>query len=219
MDTNVLIERLARDLAPVRPLWRPAKRAAAWMLGAAAYVAALTVLLASQGPGVELADPRVWLPHLAALVTSSLASWAAFSSVVPGRSKRAVAWVALGALVWIATLSVASRWHSGVAAIAAAHHEWGCVGVILLGGAPLIAVLAVLLRRGAALAPGTTAACAALAVGALANVAACFWRPHAVDDVTLVWHGGALLGLLLVCALGGRFVLRGLGERAAAMRG
>ncbi len=33
--------------------------------------------------------------------------------------------------------------------------------------------------------------------GPLTNVGASFWRAHAVDDVTLVWHGGAILALVL----------------------
>jgi hypothetical protein len=70
-----------------------------------------------------------------------------------------------------------------------------------------------MLRRGAPFTPGTTAAFAALAVGALANIGACFWRPHAVDDVTLVWHGGTIFALVLACALGARLFPPAFGAR------
>jgi hypothetical protein len=73
--------------------------------------------------------------------------------------------------------------------------------------------MAALLRRGAPFTPGTTAAFAALAVGAVTNIGACFWRPHNVDDVTLVWHGGAILALVLACVLSARLVPAAVGTR------
>ena len=97
----------------------------------------------------------------------------------------------------------------------AARHEWWCVGVILIGGAPLLAALVVMLRRGATLTPTMTGALAAIAVGALANVAACFWRPHPNDDVTFVWHGGAILALVLLCVCGAGFVLKTVSRASA----
>jgi hypothetical protein len=206
MNTNELIQRLSRDLSPVEPLWRPERRATVWMAVAAIYVAVLTALLAKSGAGVDLASPRVWLPHVAAIATGLLASWAAFASTIPGHSRRPGVLAAIGALVWFAVVVVASRWHSDAATIVAARHEVACVGVIVLGGAPMLVAMAVMLRRGASFTPGTTAAFAALAVGALMNIGACFWRPHAVDDVTLVWHGGAILALVLACALGASLV-------------
>ena len=51
--------------------------AAAWLAAAAAYVAVLTLLLAKSGAPIELTSPRVWIPHLAAIVACLLASWAA----------------------------------------------------------------------------------------------------------------------------------------------
>lgn len=213
MNTNELIQRLSRDLAPVEPLWRPGSRAAAWLLVAAVYVAVLTALLANSGPPIDLASPRVWLPHVAAIAASLLASWAAFASVIPGHSRRPAILAVVGALAWFAAVVVDSHWHSDVATIVAARHEMACVGVIVLGGAPVLVAMAAMLRRGATFTPGTTAAFAALAVGALTNIGACFWRPHAVDDVTLFWHGGAILALVLVCAFGARLVPTAIGAR------
>jgi hypothetical protein len=213
MNTNELIQRLARDLPPVAPLWRPGKRAVTWLLAAAVYVAALTALLAKTGGPFEVAAPRVWLPHLTAIAACLLASWAAFASVIPGHSRRPAGWAAIGALVWIATVVVASRWDADVTTIVAARHEAACVVVIVGGGAPLIVAMAAMLRRGAPFTPGTTAAFAALAVGAITNIGACFWRPHAVDNVTLVWHGGAILALVVACVVAARLVPTAIGAR------
>jgi hypothetical protein len=67
-------------------------------------------------------------------------------------------------------------------------------------------VLAVMLRRGAPLTPGATAALAALAVAALANVGACLSLPHANSAITVVWHGGVVLVLAAVAALAARLL-------------
>ena len=67
-------------------------------------------------------------------------------------------------------------------------------------------VLTVMLRRGAPLNPAATAALAALAVGAMANVGACLSLPHANSAITLVWHGGVVLVLAAVAALTARLV-------------
>ena len=208
MNTNELIDRLAQELVPVKPLWRPAKRAAAWLLGAAIYVALLTLSMSAGGPSRGVAPPGVLVSQVAAIVTCFLASRAAFASVVPGHPKTVLVWPVLAAVFWLATLIGFAPWQSEPGAILAARHEWWCVGVILVGGAPLLASMVVMLRRGAALTPTMTGALAAIAVGALANIAACFWRPHPNDDVTLVWHGGAILALVLLCVCGAAFVLR-----------
>ena len=143
-----------------------------WLLVAAVYVVVLTALLAGGGAPIDLASPRVWLPHVAAIAASLLASWAAFASVIPGHSRRPAILAVVGALAWFAAVVVASRWHSDVATIVAARHEMACVGVIVLGGAPVLVAMAAMLRRGATFTPGTTAAFAALAIGALTNIGA-----------------------------------------------
>jgi hypothetical protein len=217
MNTNELIQRLSSDLTPVQPLWRPGRRALAWLALAAVYVAVLTGLLARSGAPLDFASPQIWLPHVAAISASLLASWAAFASVIPGHSNRPATWAVIGALVWFAAVVVASRWHSDVATIVGARHEIACVAVIVVGGTPLLVAMAAMLRRGAPFTPVTTAALAALAVGALTNVSACFWRPHAVDDITLVWHGGAILALVLICVVAARLVPTAIGARLGGL--
>jgi hypothetical protein len=213
MNTNELIERLAQSLAPVKPLWRPGKRAVAWLLGAATYVALLALSISEGG---TLSNPEgrgLLLTQIVAIATCFLASRAAFASVIPGYAKTVLVWPVLAAAVWLATLVWLAPWQTEPATVLAARHEWWCVGVILVGGAPLLGALVVMLRRGAAFTPATTGALAALAVGALANIAACFWRPHPNDDITLVWHGSAILALVLMCVCGAGFVLGGRGRR------
>ena len=206
MNTNDLIENLARGLKPVAPLWRPCRRAAAWSVGAALYLGILVVGMSAVRPDADGAGAGFWVSQIAAVVMGLLASLAAFASVVPGLPKHSRVWAALAALVWLGTLVVAAPWDFDWATVVAASHEWICIGFIVVGGAPLMLALTVMLRRGAPVNPGATAAFAVLAVGALANVGACLSLPHANSAITFAWHGGVVLALVSVAALAGRLV-------------
>lgn len=203
MKTEELVNRLARDLAPVKPLPPPARRAAAWLGGAALYIGVF-LFLTRMGGG-PLTDPKALLPQLAALATCVFAAGAAFASVVPGHSRGALLAPVIAGVIWIGMLAGGAVWSFD--AVAVARHELACVGLIVLGGAPLLAALAAMLRQGAPFRPAVTAALAAVAVGALASAGACFWRPHADGAITFVWHGGAIAVLVAVCLLGARWVL------------
>ncbi|MEO8464645.1 MAG: NrsF family protein [Gammaproteobacteria bacterium] len=208
MNTEDLIENLGQELRPVAPLWPPGRRAAAWCIGAAVYLGLLVAVMSTANARAGGAGVAFWASQIAAVVMGLLASRAAFVSVVPGLSKRSRLWaaVAVAALVWLATLVAASPRDFEWAAVLTTRHEWVCVGFIIIGGAPLMWMLAVMLRRGAPLHPAATAAFAALAVGALANVGACLSLPHANSAITFAWHGGVVLALVAVAALAGRFV-------------
>jgi hypothetical protein len=203
MNTNDLIDRLTRDLAPAPPLRNPWRRASAWLLVALAYVTALTLVMFD--PASAAGSPRTALlvPQLAALLTAVLAAAAAFASVVPGRNRKLRAWPAIAAVLWAGTLALGA---SAGGASDSPHREWLCVAQIVLGGVPLLAVLIFMLRRGAPLDAGLTAALAALAVGALTNVGACYSHPHTDNLLTLTWHGGAIAAMALLGFWMGRFV-------------
>jgi hypothetical protein len=206
MNTNDLIDSLAKGLAPVTPLWRPGKRAAAWVFAAAVYIAALAVGVSMRAPNAASADAAFWLTQIVAAATGVLACRAACASVVPGASIRAGAWAVLAGGFWLLTLVTARSQDVDWSQVPAASHEWLCVGFIVIGGAPLMLALTWMLRRGAPLRPGMTAAFAALAVGALANIGACVSLPHANGAITLAWHGGVVLTLVALAALSGRLV-------------
>ncbi len=214
MNTNDLIENLSRGLKPIAPLWRPDRRAAAWSIGAAVYLGVLVVGMGTVNARAGGAGTGFWASQIAAVVMGVLASRAAFASVVPGLPKRSRLWAVLAALVWLGTLVAASPRDFDWVTVVAASHEWVCVAFIVMGGAPLMWMLAVMLRRGAPLNPATTAAFAALAVGALANVGACLSLPHANSAITFAWHGGVVLALVAVAALTGHFVFAWSSERS-----
>jgi hypothetical protein len=203
MKTDELIEHLARNVTPVAPWPKPARRALVWWLGAVVYIVALAAVM-TRGGLLASGEARAWLPQAAALVASLVAVHGAFVSVVPGRATSPTVALAVAGLVWLGTLFAASGWAVPAAGIVAAQHEWACVALIAIGGAPLMIVLAAGLRRGAPLSPATTAALVALAAGTLANVGACWSLPHASNESTLVWHGGAVAALVVAGALAGR---------------
>jgi hypothetical protein len=206
MNTDDLIERMAQGLEPVTPLPSPGKRTAAWSLVAALYLGSLVLAMALINGVASASGTAFWLSQAAAIATGMLAGGAAFASVVPGIASRLSGWALAGAVVWLATLVATPPADAAWSAVAAAHHEWLCIGFIVIGGAPLAAGLAWMLRRGAPLSPATTAALAALAVATLANVGACLTLPHPNGAVTFAWHGGVVLALVVVAGLCGRVV-------------
>ena len=208
MNTNDLIETLAQGLEPKATLWRPGTRTAAWALGAAVYLGILVLTMSAINSHTGSAGAGFWASQIAAVVMGLLAGRAAFVSVVPGLPKRSRVWPVLAALVWLGTLAAASPPDFDWPTVLAASHEWVCVGFIVMGGVPLMWVLVAMLRRGAPLSPATTAAFAALAVAALANVGACLSLPHANSAITFAWHGGVVLILALVAALTGHLMFR-----------
>ena len=208
MNTDDLIERMAQGLEPVTPLPSPGKRAAAWSLAAGLYLGSLALAMALLNGVAGAGGTAFWLSQAAAIATGALASGAAFASVVPGFASRLQWWAAAGAVVWLATLLAAPPADADWSTVAAASHEWLCVGFIVIGGAPLGAGLAWMLRRGAPLSPATTAALAALAVATLANVGACLALPHPNSAVTFAWHGGVAVAVVVLGALCGRVVFR-----------
>jgi hypothetical protein len=209
MTTDTLIERLARELEPVRPLPRPAARAAMWIAGAAIFLGLVAVPLTSSADVAANTAGGVWffVPALLAVVTGIVAAMAAFASVVPGYPGRL--WIAAvtAAAAWAASLAIGARGRWSVPPDPALPSEWLCVALIVSSGTPLMFVIARMLRRGAPFNPPLTAALAALAVASLAHVSACFTHPHTNHAATFVWHGITLLVLVLVSVTMSRRIL------------
>ena len=105
LDTDALIDRLAGDAIPVRrvdPVW---KRVALWLcLG----VPPLLVIVLFHGLAVDMAtlmgDRRLLIEQGAALLTAIAAAAAAFSSVIPGASRRWLWLPAVPLAVWLLAL-------------------------------------------------------------------------------------------------------------------
>jgi len=211
MNTDRLIESLAQDLRPAPALRAPWARAGWWLLGAAAYLGILTLLMTSRADLLANGSSSgLVFSQIAAILTAAAAAAAAFASTVPAFSHRVLLLPAVAAMVWFGSLVGGAVWEwrqSGGADVAAASGEWLCVATIVFGGAPPGVGIGLMLRKGAPLTPRLTAALGVLAVAALANVSACVSHPHSSNAVTLVWHGSTILALLAGAVSGGRFLL------------
>jgi hypothetical protein len=215
LDTDDLIETMAQELQPVAPLPPHGKRAAAWLSGAALYVGALVFGLAWMNGIAGTAGAAFWWSQAAAVAVGVLAGAAAFESVVPGAASSLRWWAITAAVVWLGILAASLQGGVDWSAVAGANHEWLCVGFIVIGGAPLAAALVRMLRYGAPLAPATTAAYVVLAAASLAGVGACLALPHPNGAVTLVWHGGLTLLLVVAASAGGPLVFSWRSRRSA----
>lgn len=213
MNTDELIERLARDTVPVRPLPTPIARTVTWLALSVASVLVLLSLLSSDvGHIATMRPPRFWLEQLAAFSTGVAAAIAALVSVVPGRSRRAwllpiasaVTW--MGILAWGCIRDAEVKGSSGLTI----YPDWPCVVAMVLGAVVPVIVMMTMLRRGAPLTPRATAAFTALAGAGLSSVAACVSRPspHPTTITVVAWHLGTLAMLVLVGALVGRRLFR-----------
>jgi hypothetical protein len=207
METDDLIERIAQDGAPITRVSHPVRSGLAWGTGALVYFGLLVAARALMGQEPALDAPG-WLlfAQLAAAITALGAAVAAFTMVIPGASRRVLAWPAAAAVIWVGTLMVASIREPSFAG-PEAQREWLCVAMIVLGSAlPVIAMVRAL-RRGAPLSPGLTLSLSVLAGASLANVAACVSHPHTSSLVVMSWHGASIALLVVAASWLGRFVL------------
>jgi hypothetical protein len=105
MDTKDLIERLAADLKPVRPLWPPWARTVLWMGIALPYVAAVVWgKLTMVDPVQVVNDTRFMIEQAATLATAATAAIAAFRSAVPGFDMRVLLLPVAPLGLWLASV-------------------------------------------------------------------------------------------------------------------
>jgi hypothetical protein len=209
MKTDELVERMAMDVRPVAPFRHPVRRGVIWAAATACYFASLAVTQALVvGGSFSGLSPLLWLAQVAAVITGAAAAVAALTLIIPGASRRVLAWPVAAGLVWVASLIVGAvrEWPMPVQALQV-QHEWVCVAMIVLGSLLPAAVMVRTLQHGAPLAPGLTLALTVLGATGLANVAACLAHPHSSSTVLLLWHGTAISALVVAGALAGRSVL------------
>ena len=206
--TEDLIRELSSELPPAPPLRRPWLRAAAWTTGAVIYVALVVWLMTPANPPLGR-DLLFMLQQVAALGTAVSAAAAAFSMTIPGRGRgMMIAAVAVGS-TWLGVVLAGCirDWMAAGASGLALRTDWPCVvGIPLTAFVPGFA-LAVMLRRGAPLAPRATTALGALAMASLASAAMCLAQPHERDVIVLVWHGATITAMSVLAAITGRSIL------------
>jgi hypothetical protein len=204
-DVDELIDGLASDAHPVRPLKPPLARAFAW-LGAAALLSGVSIYLLSD---VQMLLARhagreelMALEMTAMLATGVLAVVGSFFVAIPGRSHR---WLLVPLAPFAAWLLLSGAGcyrelvHNGPAGLAIGH-SFDClifiVAVSVVLGAPLIW----LLSRARPIDPLPVALLGGLGTAALAAFTLQFFHPFAVTFVDLAIH---LVAITLVVAAAG----------------
>lgn len=178
-----------------------------WLLGSISYLAILAFVTSRFTPAASEADAALLLTQLIGVVAGVFAAFAAFASVIPGYSRQTLTWPGITTVLWLLVLAFFAFRNGEWQLIAGAQHEWVCVAIILIGGAPLAVALAAMLREGAPLNPALTALYSAIAVGLLTNFAACVSFSHNDYAITLAWHGSAVAFLTLLYISGAHRIL------------
>ncbi|PWR23968.1 NrsF family protein [Zavarzinia compransoris] len=215
-ETDRLIEALAGSAAPVRRLRPPLVRAAFWLAGAGALVAAFTLFHAvNQGHSLRslfggFADLSFTLQWLASIATGVTAIIAAFELALPDRSRR---WRLLplpAVVLWLLTIGhgCLTDWIERGPDGFVAGHSLDCFVVIIGTSLPLGAGLAWMLRHAEAAWPLETITVGALGTAALSAAGLSLYHDLDASIMILIWHGGTTALIVWASRVLGRRWLR-----------
>jgi hypothetical protein len=190
--TDDLIESLAADLKPVRPLRAPVLRAVAWL----AIVTAIAVLIVLGSANLAMFLNRVHTPRIAlecvgSFLTAISAILVAFELSIPGRSLR-WAWLPLPPLLLWLSASGMGCLANGFG-IQGAHGESPHCFMFIAGvSIPLSLALFWMLRRAHPIAPLPVATFGALGTAAAAATLLQFFHPFDITLLDLGFHVAAV---------------------------
>ena len=211
MRTEHLIDQLAREAGPVRPLAPPLRRVPGWMAVALGFALAMVWAI---GPRPDLAERLIEARFLfeqgAALATAVAAAVAALALTMPDASRLWRYLPVIPGAAWLATLGIgcARDWAQMGPDGLRLTPDPECFGYIaLIGSLPLL-VLVLMLRRGAPLRPSWTLGLAALAAAAIGNFALRLFHMQDAALMVLVWQLGSVALIAAIAALCGRSILR-----------
>jgi hypothetical protein len=188
---DALILKLTGELAPVRRLPSPGRRAFIWLALVAALAFALAAIADRPAIAARLAAaPDMWLSLVGSALTMGLAALAAFELSLPDRSER---WALLplpAVLLWLGASGAGClrTWLVPGVHPADLNDTKDCISFIVALSVPLSALLLVMLRRGHTLRPRLTAAVAGFASAAAAATLLVFFHPYDASATDVVVH-------------------------------
>jgi hypothetical protein len=207
LETTQLIDRLARDADPIRPLRSPFKRAALWLALSACFVVVVALVF---GPGSGVwsgRDVTYWIAQAATAATAITAAIGAFGSSIPARRRLWDVIPLFPLAVWIGAVGIGCLrdWQLLGDQGLVLRADWTCLGPMFVVGLIPAAVLVLMLRRGLSVRPHVTACLGGLAVAAVANLALQTFHAQDLSLMVLVWHvGGAMVFVALAAGFGAR---------------
>ena len=209
-DHDTLIQQLTGDLAPVKPLAPPFRRALIWIVvvAAIAFVAAMATdrhVIAHR----LMAEPDMWLAVVGSTLTAILAAYAAFQLCLPDRSSYwallplppALLWIAASGAGCLRVLRIADTRPPTIG------DERDCLIVVVALSIPLSLLLLVMLRKGHTLLPGLTTMTAGLAAAAASATLLMFFHPFDATASDLIAHGVAVVIVVACVRYFGRRIL------------
>lgn len=209
--TSDLIGALVAQAVPVRRSWPPLLRAAAWLALAWGVVAALAALHGTRPDlDVRLAQPAFCASLAATLLTGASAAIAAFTVILPDRSRRWLLLPVPAAVAWLATVGwgCLAHWVPLGPGVVEPHEAARCFATLLFSFVPLSALMFWMLRRAARLRPTAAVLAGSVAVAALTAAALSLLHPFDASAMVLMWNFGAATLVIATDAAIGRRLLR-----------
>ncbi|SUS07125.1 conserved membrane hypothetical protein [uncultured Defluviicoccus sp.] len=207
VDTNTVIESLARSVRPVRRLPSPGRRVVRWLAMGLPVIGLFGIIMGARPDlGTKLSEPAFVVPFVAAFATAVFAAHAAFASSVPGTPRW---WLWLPAppfALWVGSLGHQcwQDWLRLGADGIVFELDFACLPTIAIVGAVPAIAMVMMVRRSAPLMPRLTAFFGALAAAALAYVGLRLVHLEDAALMVLVWQFGAVALLATVSGAFGR---------------
>lgn len=212
-DLAATIAGLVRNLHPVAPLEPPALRLLRWAATTTGLGLVSVILLGVRPDAAERVQAGWFLLRAAATLGMAMAgAGIAFVTSVPGRGRSLVARAlpAATGLVWAGLLAqTITGIGSPIALLSGATVHPVCVLLVTTIALPPGVVLARMLRHGAPLQAGWTAACAGLASAGVGALGAQFVCANDAAAHHLVWHVTPVAVLTAAAAVAGPWLLPG----------
>jgi hypothetical protein len=209
-DTDALIERLAREAKPVKPLMGPLWRGGIFV---AAVLAAMTALVVWGGHPEETLSHLLEMPFAIELAGAALAGIAAIVAAVviaiPGRS---AAWIYLpvpGVLLWL--VGGGLECYQALAAgfeVQSLLQSRDCFFFIAGAGLPVAGAAYFLLRRTVPMQLLPVTALAGLGAALLAAALLQFMHAHGTNPIDFASHVAAVAAVMLFMIVLGRAGLK-----------
>ena len=210
ITTPDLIDALAADAKPVRPLRPPLARAGAWLTFAVLLLALLAIV---HGVRPDLAEhlrrPVFVVGMLAALVTGVLGAVSSFLVSLPDRSRLWLLLPSPSLAVWLSTIGYGclTDWVVIGPNVIQMGEAFRCFATLVLTSVPLSLAMLVMLRYAATLRPTAVAITGSLSVAAVTAAALSLFHELDASVMVLIWNVGiSALIVALGSALGPRML-------------